>query len=165
MSPKRKISWNVSHYCRIHVWLPLVSRGLAEHFCMSLFRPFHQKRSYLFLRVFWALLFVALFRFSIEMEYWVRIAEGEIKGSSLKTIELSKTAFKAWNRSEYSHACFAKNGAKNFFFCNFCPPGPFSFIFLNISPLLIPLDVAFTSSCVGLLNKIGHRACRHKRLT
>ena len=108
--------------------------------------------------------FVALFRFSIEMEYWVRIADPEIKGPSFENIELSKTSFKAWNRSEYSHACFAKNSAKNLFFCNFCPPGPFSFIFLNISPLLIPLDVAFTSSCVGLLNKIGHCACRHKRL-
>ena len=90
--------------------------------------------------------------------------DAEIKDPSVENPELKGSPFKAWSRSEYSHACFTH--CQGFLpWTNFYPPGPFTCIFSKTSPEFFPaLAVANTGSCVGLQTKIGHPACRSRRL-
>ena len=72
------------------------------------------------------------------------------------------SSFKAWNRSEYSHACFTH--CQEFLPCpNFDLGSQFTFILFQIRSLPFNCVIANEVSRVGQENKTGHLAHSHKR--
>ena len=92
-------------------------------------------------------------------------ADAEIKVPSGENTELTRSPFKAWSRSVYSHTCYVT--ARDFLLANFYPSGQFTCIFFqNLSRVFVfspVLAVSNSDSCVGPRNEIGNPAwCRFR---
>ena len=98
---------------------------------------------------------------SVPLLHQCGAADAEINLPSGENTELKRAAFKAWNRSVYSHTCYAYwHGFLPYLFLSFRSIYVL-FFFQNLSRFFPVLAVANTGSCVGPQNKIGHPAgCR-----
>ena len=87
-------------------------------------------------------------------------ADAEVKVPSGENTDLTRSPFKAWSRSVYSHTCYAY--CQGFLPCLFLPFRSIHLRFSKTSPDFLLCWLCLThGSCVGLQNNIGHPAgCR-----
>ena len=84
-------------------------------------------------------------------------ADAEIKFPSGENTEHTRSPFKAWSRSVYSHTCYAY--CQGFLPCLFLPFRPIHLHFCqSLSRFFLCWLWLAHGSCVGLLNRIGHHA-------
>ena len=104
-------------------------------------------------------LYPSLVKVSLSHALQWEAADAEIKVPPGENKELKRSPFKAWSRSVYSHTCYAY--CQEFLPCLFLTFQSIHLHFFQIpSRFFHALAVAYTGSCVGLQNKIGHPARR-----
>ena len=100
------------------------------------------------------------FSFTLSLPQW-GAADAEIKVPSGENTELKRSPFNAWNRSVYSHTCYAYR--QGFLPCLFLPFRSIHLHFFskNLSRFFLCWLWLTHGSCVGPQNKTGHPAgCR-----